>query len=908
MNLVNYSLTYGKKGGIIMNDVANRVNPMKYWVQSILPQSYSDSLSYQELLYKVITHLNQVIDLANLTKEEVDELYNFIHNSGLNDIINQTLEEWYTSGKLGEIINDILLQGINNQVADDEIYAREATGYGVITGLEVNAQESPDLSVMVKAGVAHTYAGKRYIQGQDQRISISPAHGTYARWDIVYVSANGQLMYLTGVPSATPTKPIVEAGAVILAYIFVNSIVTYILEPNIEEVDSKKWSVPELVELVAGVVDDNRTKASQASVDALVVTMGTKASQTSVTDLGVVVASKASQTTVDGLADAIEDLTLNKADNSSVTALSETVATKASQIALDALNQTVGTKANQTNVEALAVEVSTKASQSSVDDLAVVVGTKASQTTVDTLAITVGSKANQADVEAIEQQLENIGSLLADGDVYNLLDYMSGGITAIQAMRNILTEIHASSASRFGIKIPSGVYDFKNMTEPFVILKGEVYIYGDGKNTVLEVYDGKLFQWGNATTRAIGGGLSNVNVIAPVTPTNNQIVVYCHKASNLAFSVWFTNINQFIVLTPTAGDTDYCSAMYLNLIGGKVNSPNALITVNRCAGVWITGNTFAMNVPNQAHGVAMTAVAGCNFLSINGMCDTVSVLGLHERYYVGINASAGAGVVQQNIIINALFDYCTLSGVLFSTNGAGAVVSNVNIVEGSYMCSWGYHAIQFYNTLGTMMDITISGVKIPIAGTAGVSCGNVDRLSIRDCVMGGLNQAGAGNAVAGIYLSGTNKHVSITNNTLYDATPYGQPWGTQPYIAVSAETDFLVVKDNDCYGVIVYDSSTPTKNRLCIDNRISGDTAEMNYFLNKGAWAVPANSVAYTHLSAKEIVVTLYGGTGTNVTYNGVSLWNGSGAFPLMRITLRSGDTLSLSYAVAPVANYNTTK
>lgn len=232
------------------NNSNNGIGNMKYWVQHILPQVYEDSLSYQELLAKVVFKLNETIDLSNATKQEVDELYDFIHSTGLQEIVDQVLEEWYTNGKLEQIINDMLFSDLNNQIKDNEIYAREATGYGVIIGLQVEAQENPDMSVMVKGGVAHTYVGKRYSQPNDMRVSISPANGQYARWDIVYISPNGQLKYLSGVASQNPVKPTVENGSIILAYIYVNSIVTYILQANIETVDSKKITLPELIESV----------------------------------------------------------------------------------------------------------------------------------------------------------------------------------------------------------------------------------------------------------------------------------------------------------------------------------------------------------------------------------------------------------------------------------------------------------------------------------------------------------------------------------------------------------------------------------------------------------------------------------------------------------------------------------
>lgn len=41
------------------------VRPMRYWVQEILPLTFDDSLSYMELLNKVVAKLNEVIETVN---------------------------------------------------------------------------------------------------------------------------------------------------------------------------------------------------------------------------------------------------------------------------------------------------------------------------------------------------------------------------------------------------------------------------------------------------------------------------------------------------------------------------------------------------------------------------------------------------------------------------------------------------------------------------------------------------------------------------------------------------------------------------------------------------------------------------------------------------------------------------
>lgn len=45
--------------------VYSGVQPMRYWVQEILPLTFDDSLSYMELLNKVVAKLNEIIESVN---------------------------------------------------------------------------------------------------------------------------------------------------------------------------------------------------------------------------------------------------------------------------------------------------------------------------------------------------------------------------------------------------------------------------------------------------------------------------------------------------------------------------------------------------------------------------------------------------------------------------------------------------------------------------------------------------------------------------------------------------------------------------------------------------------------------------------------------------------------------------
>lgn len=68
------------------------VPPLKFWTQAILPLVYDDSLSYQELLGKVVAYLNQISENVN----------------DLPDYIQQLIEQYISSGEIEGILNQIL--------------------------------------------------------------------------------------------------------------------------------------------------------------------------------------------------------------------------------------------------------------------------------------------------------------------------------------------------------------------------------------------------------------------------------------------------------------------------------------------------------------------------------------------------------------------------------------------------------------------------------------------------------------------------------------------------------------------------------------------------------------------------------------------------------------------------------
>lgn len=84
------------------------INKLKYTIQRVLPIVYDDSLSYMELLSKVVLKVNEVISVVN----DIDE-----------EVINQIsviLNGWLEDGTLAEIINEEIFNGLNDRITEAE--------------------------------------------------------------------------------------------------------------------------------------------------------------------------------------------------------------------------------------------------------------------------------------------------------------------------------------------------------------------------------------------------------------------------------------------------------------------------------------------------------------------------------------------------------------------------------------------------------------------------------------------------------------------------------------------------------------------------------------------------------------------------------------------------------------------
>lgn len=90
----------------------NDMRPFKFWSQSVIPLVYDDSLSYYEVLCKIVTYVNGLVENNNEIIKEVGDLTtlvnNFIEESDIPGVVKEELVKMIENGDLDEIIADAL--------------------------------------------------------------------------------------------------------------------------------------------------------------------------------------------------------------------------------------------------------------------------------------------------------------------------------------------------------------------------------------------------------------------------------------------------------------------------------------------------------------------------------------------------------------------------------------------------------------------------------------------------------------------------------------------------------------------------------------------------------------------------------------------------------------------------------
>lgn len=112
-----------------------QLRPFRFWCQKVLPLVYDDSLSYYELLCKVVDYLNKTMEDVDHMNTDMDTLYsnfqefqegtiriynelvayvnNYFDNLDVQEEINNKLDEMVTSGELVTVLQPTIAEEVN---------------------------------------------------------------------------------------------------------------------------------------------------------------------------------------------------------------------------------------------------------------------------------------------------------------------------------------------------------------------------------------------------------------------------------------------------------------------------------------------------------------------------------------------------------------------------------------------------------------------------------------------------------------------------------------------------------------------------------------------------------------------------------------------------------------------------
>lgn len=94
----------------------NKLNNFWIWCQKVLPLVYDDSLSYYELLCKLMKYLNEMINNQNNMYQDISDLHdafeqlqeyvnNYFSDLNIQEEVNNIIEQLLNDGKLNELLN-----------------------------------------------------------------------------------------------------------------------------------------------------------------------------------------------------------------------------------------------------------------------------------------------------------------------------------------------------------------------------------------------------------------------------------------------------------------------------------------------------------------------------------------------------------------------------------------------------------------------------------------------------------------------------------------------------------------------------------------------------------------------------------------------------------------------------------
>lgn len=141
------------------------LKPFRYWCQKVLPLVYDDTLSYYELLCKVVDYLNKTMEDVNTLSEDVEALHTayeqlqdyvntYFENLDIQTEINNKLDQMAASGALNEILDPVIIAEVEDWLEENITPTTPAVDASLsIEGAAADAKAVGTLAFLQKHGL-----------------------------------------------------------------------------------------------------------------------------------------------------------------------------------------------------------------------------------------------------------------------------------------------------------------------------------------------------------------------------------------------------------------------------------------------------------------------------------------------------------------------------------------------------------------------------------------------------------------------------------------------------------------------------------------------------------------------------------------------------------------------------------
>jgi hypothetical protein len=222
-----------------------------------------------------IITLTNVGDAFNLSAGERTELASYLANVYVDGVSREVMHDVLMLGEEGHYTQQQCADRLLNvPVVTDiwslitarafDIVAASINGNCVLTNCAVSAQNTPDMTLAVAKGSVITNQVLRPVTAAN--VTITAAHATLPRIDMVVIDATGAKVVRAGTPATKPLPPGLTAGDVALSFVYVRPAATVISNENLLNTRVVRTVGPITIGKITTPVVRNNTAVAQAFV------------------------------------------------------------------------------------------------------------------------------------------------------------------------------------------------------------------------------------------------------------------------------------------------------------------------------------------------------------------------------------------------------------------------------------------------------------------------------------------------------------------------------------------------------------------------------------------------------------------------------------------------------------------